>query len=573
MTHIYQKRLRTCDRYVKLRKLPQRTVVILFFFAYMGLGAQNPVLEWARGYGGTERDAAQGVALDHQGGVYWTGEYSTTGMNFDIRIVKLDTTGTYLWEHIFGSQGYDAGTSIEIRVEQGQPFVYVLGYFSETVDFDPGPGTAEFTSKGATDVFLAKYDGDGAYVQAWTFGDHAHDYGWDLALDPEGNMYVAGAFRGQVDFDPGPDTLYLTAQFGFDAFVLKLDSAGHAVFAVSAGGAGTDQGQGVALDFEGNVITTGYFSDVATFASSDTSFSRTSQGAEDAYVWKLNPQGETIWCNNFGAAGRDKGLTVITDDQGNIYVGGEFAGTVDFDPGPDVFELTYYIAWDAFIQKLGPAGDFIWARALRSFVTSVKGLELDGSGHLFCIGSFGEQLDLGTAEDPLSLHSIGNDDVFMAMFDASSGQTLTAASIGGDQGDWGLDMATDSWGNMYLAGYYHYTADFDPGPGYHPISSHGDEDAFIVKWKDTYVGIETPIIPNETSVYPNPAVSQIFVESPITKTVVSHGLFDMTGKQVAGGDGIPGVGIDISGLAPALYVLNITFADGSVESHKVEVVK
>ena len=73
--------------------------------------------------------------------------------------------------------------------------------------------------------------------------------------------------------------------------------------------------------------------------------------------------------------------------------------------------------------------------------------------------------------------------------------------------------------------------------------------------------------------YPNPGVSQIFVESPITKTVVSHVLFDGTGKRIVGGGPTGGSAIDVSDLTPGLYVLHLTYADGSVETHKVEVVK
>src|SRR4051812_48235706 len=48
--------------------------------------------------------------------------------------------------------------------------MYVAGYFDNTLDFDPGSGTANLTSAGSNDVFLAKYHPDGSLEWARSFG-------------------------------------------------------------------------------------------------------------------------------------------------------------------------------------------------------------------------------------------------------------------------------------------------------------------------------------------------------------------------------------------------------------------
>ncbi|HRF19895.1 MAG TPA: SBBP repeat-containing protein, partial [Chitinophagaceae bacterium] len=75
------------------------------------------------------------------------------------------------------------------------------GYFDGTVDFDPGAGTATWTSAGASsDIFFAKYDASGNYVYARGLGGTSTDIGNGIAVDGSGNVYVVGEFQGTVDF-------------------------------------------------------------------------------------------------------------------------------------------------------------------------------------------------------------------------------------------------------------------------------------------------------------------------------------------------------------------------------------
>ena len=81
---------------------------------------------------------------------------------------------------------------------------YVTGFYQGTIDFDPGVGTAPLTSVGL-DVFFAKYDINGNFILAKSFGgtDAGGDYAHALAVDASGNIYVGGEFFGMADFDRG----------------------------------------------------------------------------------------------------------------------------------------------------------------------------------------------------------------------------------------------------------------------------------------------------------------------------------------------------------------------------------
>ena len=119
--------------------------------------------------------------------------------------------------------------------------IYVTGYFrGTTVDFDPGPGTANLFNSGSLDIFIAKYDAAGNYLWAQKIGGFENDNGSDVAVDVNGNIYIAGSFNNFVDFDPGPGTALLNGAGNGDIFFGKYDASGNYVWAKQIGGKGAD---------------------------------------------------------------------------------------------------------------------------------------------------------------------------------------------------------------------------------------------------------------------------------------------------------------------------------------------
>ncbi len=98
--------------------------------------------------------------------------------------------------------------------------VYTTGSFrDDTVDFDPGAGTANLTSNN-DDIYVSKLDSSGNYVWAKSFGstNNSGNYsGYSVAVDSSGNVYTTGYFRGTVDFDPGAGTTNLTTNGDYDS--------------------------------------------------------------------------------------------------------------------------------------------------------------------------------------------------------------------------------------------------------------------------------------------------------------------------------------------------------------------
>ena|GEM_PF-2476083 len=142
-------------------------------------------------------------------------------------IAKYDSLGNYIWAKGILSNYDIAGTDIELNTD-GE--IYTTGYYSGTVDFNPGAGIYPITNHNGqnigNDIFIAKYNPQGDFIWAQGMGGMHHDRGYDLALDALDNVYVTGIFERTVDFDAGPGVWNLIttnpSSENHNGFLLKL---------------------------------------------------------------------------------------------------------------------------------------------------------------------------------------------------------------------------------------------------------------------------------------------------------------------------------------------------------------
>src|SRR5688500_9836981 len=129
----------------------------------------------------------------------------------------------YVWGRAISGTGY---INLSYSIVDAPGNVYMAGTFDQSVDFDPGPGSANLTAAGDFDGFVCKLNSSGDLVWTIQLGGPGADRAENVKVDALGNLYVTGSFSGTVDFDPGPGTASLSAEAGTDAFVAKYDAAG-----------------------------------------------------------------------------------------------------------------------------------------------------------------------------------------------------------------------------------------------------------------------------------------------------------------------------------------------------------
>ncbi|HEX3150883.1 MAG TPA: hypothetical protein VHR66_22585 [Gemmataceae bacterium] len=302
---------------------------------------------------------------------------------------------------------------------------YVTGTFTGTLDLDPTTtGIANVISKGGTDVFVAKYSVTGALVWAKSLGGTANETVADIGYDAAGNVYIGGTFQGAVDFNPNPNvTATITAADGGSGYVWKLDYYGNLFMARTIDG--TSAISALAVDTGGNITTTGTFKGTTDFDPSDagTTNLTTINDNGAAFAWKLWSNGAFAWAKKFETTGTIETPNVAVDGAANTYIAGRFTGVADLDPS-DTAKASFAAgtAWTPFVVKLAGQGDLVWAKTVNT-VSQVNGATNQITG-----------------------------------------------------------LGIDSIGNVYAAGVYAGTLDFDPSAATVAMTSNGSgSDGFVMK--------------------------------------------------------------------------------------------
>lgn len=408
---------------------------------------------------------------------------------------------SWTWGASFGST---ADEQVNALASDAAGNVYATGSFRNTVDFDPQSGTSNLTANNA-DVFILKLNNAGGLEWAKRIGassGSAPEFGQCIALDPAGNIYVAGQLGiSTVDMDPGPGTFDLTGTGSYDAFVLKLDAAGDFVWAKQIAGPQDELPIAMVVDDAGSVHLCGRFSGTGVdFDPGAGTLLLNSAGGWDNFVMKLDPAGDLAWATSMGSAEPDleEALGIDVDAAGHVYTTGVFAGTVDFDPGPGTVNLTSVEYLDIYIQKLASNGQLVWARSIGGNVNQrADAIVLDEYANLLLAGAYPAA---ATDFDPnagVETHSAWPSDLFVLKLDSASNfQWVRTMGETTNQQSRAFDIATDEDGSASVCGTIWGSMDCDPGPDTLTLTSAGGSDVLVFKlnaggdlqWATTMLG-------------------------------------------------------------------------------------
>jgi hypothetical protein len=173
------------------------------------------------------------------------------------------------------------------------------------------------------------------------------------------------------------------------------------------------------------------------------------------------------WVKTFYSSSNNVSASLVrTDHQSNVIIAGIFEGPSDFDPGPGTFTMSPngFGGYDAFICKLDPAGNFIWARQLNGEYNSfINAMMVDNVGNIYTTGAFYTNTVIANTYDG-----------FVWKLN-SSGTTIFNALMGGSIFDNGIGLCLDPNKNIYTTGILNSgVADMDPGPGVYNLNASTD---------------------------------------------------------------------------------------------------
>lgn len=539
------------------------------------LHSQTVFFTWGDQFGGTGYDYASAMTVDNLGNIYTTGTFRgtvdfdpgsgtsnlTSGGVEDVFVLKTDANGSYVWAVRVGAGGSDIGNEIAL---DANGFIYVVGSYESTVDFDPGSGTSNLTSQAATSTFVLKLTPGGNFDWARSIGGNLGTSGEGLSVDALGTAHVAGNYSGNADLDPGAGTSLTTSTGSVQIYLLELDSAGLFQWGIDFGSSAIDGCSSIAQDVNGDIYMTGYFSAACDFDPSSTTNTLTPSGV-DAFVTKYSTSGGLTWAKKLGGGGNDGGSDITVDFTGAVYTTGYFDGTADFDPGAGSVTFTAATGIsDAYVSCLSTTGTYNWAAQMGGpSVDAGQSITLDIAGNVYTTGRFSGTADFNPSAATNSLTSAGTYDVFMSKL-SSSGTFVWASKIGGSSNDVGNALVVDASNNVYVTGYFAGTSDMDPQAATSwTMTSNGQDDMFLVKLSQSGVGIGASSEVNFIEAFPNPTAGIITVTRSTANGTGMVRVLNMTG-EVLMNDEFTGLSmqVDLSAYPQGSYFIEVLDGNG-----------
>lgn len=354
--------------------------------------------QWVTTLGGKNEERGDAVAVDAQGNVAFTGLFSDTmtagelsakaGGSDDLFVAGIDPKGELQWLWTAGGVASDAATAIAPAGDGG--WIVVVSFGGE-VDL----GGTPVKSRGAEDSALVKLDAGGKVQWVTHLGGEYADDLTHVAVDPAGNIFAVGQFRGALEL--GGATMQSAGDT--DVFVARFDSVGNHVWSKRIGNAWAERSGGLAVDPAGHVVITGSFDKDLDFLGT----ALLSKGESDVFVARLSPDGALLWVKSYGGERADVGLSVAADRAGNVVVTGGFETTIDLGGG--AFKSAGYM--DGFLAKLSADGRHLWSRRFGAKDQDVGlAVAVTPDGTPFAAGAYRFTLDL-TPQGPTAVQSEG----------------------------------------------------------------------------------------------------------------------------------------------------------------------
>lgn len=371
---------------------------------------------------------------------------------------------------------------------------YVSGYFTGAVDFDPAnvhAGDVDILmAAGARDAYLAKYAPDDSLLWVRQMGASISDpnaatakgYAAEVELDTSGNPYLAGTIEGTIYFGGTS----LSSVNGTDSFVAKLSAVGDFIWAKSWDNLSTDNVASLDVDAAGNALL------LANGSGSTTTVNIRKYDANSSFLWS-----KSIVVNGPYIQGG-----IATDSNKSIYVTGSFTGTVDFNPGSGVNNVSAGNSpYSAFTLKLDSQGNFGWVSPFLKGYSWNEDVEVDSAGNVIVGGLYRNTTSWGSVDfnpgNGVTNLSNSAGGAFVAKLNKNGGLVwVDGLNVPTDSATV-RRLALDSNGAIYATGSFQGQIDLNPGSGVATAVSAGGLDIFVLKvnssgtyqWSESFGGI------------------------------------------------------------------------------------
>lgn len=529
-------------------------------------------LNWATGTQGQGGVETYEVDFDSEGNVYSVGDFIDTvdfdpsdnehilsfhydpsmGYESDGYIQKMDANGNHLWAYRFGSFRSDALTSIMVDNENN---LYVLGHFSDTVDFDLKETIHEIETESIKAGCVIKYDNEANLLWTYIFESYHNLYG--ITHDNDGNVYITGETNtGHI-------------------FIAKLSPSGILLWAHEFGESNA-VGLAIDCDEENNVYISGTFDKTVDFDPSVDEYIIEGEPFQKRILYlKLSTDGNFVWAKSIKLSNQTTVTDLEISSDGLVCVAGEINGEGDVDPGIGVFNLNV-VGLRLFVYALSLDGEFEWIRYAQNTAGGSKAFSLEcHEDEIFVTGTFTKDLELlASDESPVGIVAtgiVGTSDAFIYRL-KTNGDLISLHGFGGRKHDGGDCIRIDEDGSLFTCGFFQDTCNVDP---------YGDGFDLIRDVVTSFSGYIQKINLNESAdltetdvtyiyeIYPNPSQKDLYILC-VDCQLMSAKIISMNGQEYCSVQDLGGLAyLNIDELPNGVYFLHLTNHLGVISTHKI----
>ena len=506
--------------------------------------SQGPVVQWAHCYGGSQIDGGGSIDKTSDGGyIIAGGSYSSDGdlLSTDITkyiwIVKIDHSGTVIWQKKMGGLSLDTANNI-YSIHQVADGGYIAAGEVGSNDGDISG------NHGGGDAWVVKLDDTGKIIWQRCYGGTLGD-GFNSIHQTHDGGYIAAGISNSVDGD-------VTGNHGdLDFWVVKISAVGTIQWEKSLGGSLSDQGADINLCDDGGYIVSGL-----TMSDDGDIVRSTLSHAGDPNFWlvKISDTGAIEWQNCLGGSSSD-GLTSVLQVKDGGFV---TIGWTQSDDGDATGNHGYTDWW---IAKMNFAGSMQWEK---------------------CLGGSKDEYYSG----PVLRQTIDSGYIIAGTTNSIDGDIKNANPDDSTYNAWVIKLSPD--GNIKWEKCYGEISDNDAAAdilqtldsGYIfcggtrssdgiAAGNHGGADMWVVKLgKDETLEVPMEKMP-EINVYPTVTTGILHIDVPQNYGAVEVSAYDLIGQKInLPVSGYPGITAFIGNVAPSVYIIRIATST-EVRDYKV----
>jgi hypothetical protein len=485
----------------------------------------------------------------------------------DLFLASYNPDGSLIWAFNLGRIALNSGMSARGLSVDSDNNVIISGGFSLTVDFDPSGIDSPLTAVQGLDGFVAKYNSNGQFIWVKQFGSIGSDIITAVAIDDQDNNVIGVLFGGKIDLDPSTGSQDLaTPVGGIDAAVVKLDTDGNYAWSFL-----------VAPDVNNEFVSALAVNSIGVIAlGAVINAITTGIPVQAMFAGVLDLDGAEIWSYDFQNQGQSNVIShiVFSEDEENIYLGGRIQVDTDFDPSENE-EIISPLFADPFLSKHSSVdGSLTWVKYVESSSTAdyCAGVH-ESNGIVFMAGSFDVLATFVPGDFTTQVPSNGASDVFVSVYEASSGDFIEAETFGGSGGEKANDAFFGGSDGLLIVGQF--SSSLGLVEGGEIIAAEGFEDGFIAEFSYLY-NLSAGIKLNEKDIvlYPVPAKDHVFVQlNDINSNSVQIKLINIIGQTVFEGEfdnSSSKLKIDINGLSQGVYLMEVRVNDSSITKRLIK---